>query len=98
MNKSHKSIWNAALGTWVAVSEVVSSRGKRTSSVVAAATLLLAAGASVSAQTVMPTGNYTSTNALTASPWNAGSQLTIGNTGIGDIQVLGAGQVSVSGT
>ncbi|MDB5828255.1 MAG: autotransporter outer rane beta-barrel protein, partial [Variovorax sp.] len=42
MNTSYRSVWNHALGAWVAVSEVTRSRGKRSGSAVAiaAATLL----------------------------------------------------------
>lgn len=29
MNKSYRSIWNEALGAWVAASEVTKARGKR---------------------------------------------------------------------
>jgi len=29
MNKSYRSIYNEALGTWVAVSEIDSARGKK---------------------------------------------------------------------
>ena len=32
MNKSYRSIWNEALGAWVAASELTSARGKRSSS------------------------------------------------------------------
>ena len=32
MNKAYKSVWNEALGAWVAVSEIETSRGKRGSS------------------------------------------------------------------
>ncbi|MBD9665368.1 autotransporter outer membrane beta-barrel domain-containing protein [Variovorax sp. VRV01] len=42
MNKIHCSVWNAALGTWVAVSELSRRRGRSASSTVAAATCLLA--------------------------------------------------------
>jgi len=28
MNRAYRSIWNQALGTWVAVSELASARGK----------------------------------------------------------------------
>ncbi|MBC7393167.1 MAG: hypothetical protein H7340_07520, partial [Variovorax sp.] len=32
MNTSYRSVWNHALGAWVAVSEVTRSRGKRSGS------------------------------------------------------------------
>jgi hypothetical protein len=48
MNKSYRSVYNEALGAWVATSEVTSSRGKKSSSPVAAgvvALVLMLAGA-----------------------------------------------------
>ncbi len=50
MNKSHRSIWNSALGAWVAVSENTHARGKKSRRAVAlavgAASLLMTAGPS----------------------------------------------------
>ena len=43
MNKSYRSVWNHALGAWVAVSEITAARGKRSSGV---ATVLVAVGLS----------------------------------------------------
>ncbi|WP_415868577.1 ESPR-type extended signal peptide-containing protein, partial [Burkholderia ubonensis] len=37
MNKSYRTMWNAALGAWVAVSELVAARGKRKKSAMARA-------------------------------------------------------------
>ncbi|MBC8726679.1 transporter, partial [Paraburkholderia sp. 31.1] len=49
MNKSYKSVWNEALGTWIAASELASARGKASRSVVlkgiAAVALITAAQA-----------------------------------------------------
>ncbi|WP_416352333.1 ESPR domain-containing protein [Variovorax sp. RTB1] len=74
MNKTHKSIWNSSLGAWVAVSEVVRSRGKTKSAVGATALALVGAfGGQAVAQTIAVTGGINSTNPQTASPWNAGS-------------------------
>lgn len=44
MNKTYRSVWNHALGAWVAVSELTTARGKRSGGV---ATVLVAAGLSV---------------------------------------------------
>ncbi|WP_418115963.1 autotransporter outer membrane beta-barrel domain-containing protein [Variovorax sp. NFACC27] len=44
MNTIYRSVWNAALGTWVAVSEVSHRRGRRASSITAAVGLLVLAG------------------------------------------------------
>lgn len=42
MNSTYKSIWNESLGAWVATSELCKARGKRSSSSVLAAGLLIA--------------------------------------------------------
>ncbi|WP_205704451.1 ESPR domain-containing protein [Burkholderia stabilis] len=49
MNRAYRSIWNESLGTWVAVSELASARGKPKKSKVvqAAAVAVLALGAQV---------------------------------------------------
>jgi outer membrane autotransporter protein len=44
MNLSYRSVWNAALGAWVAVSEISRACGKRSSSTLAASTALLLLG------------------------------------------------------
>ena len=49
MNTIYRSVWNAALGTWVAVSEVSHRRGRRASSLTAAVCLLALAGLSTGA-------------------------------------------------
>ncbi|BEP65225.1 hypothetical protein GmRootV213_57790 (plasmid) [Variovorax sp. V213] len=43
MNKSFRSIWNEALGAWVAASEVCTARGKNSSSITIGAALLATA-------------------------------------------------------
>lgn len=43
MNKSFRSIWNEALGAWVAASEVCTARGKKSSSITIGAALLATA-------------------------------------------------------
>lgn len=93
MNRSFKSIWSQALGTWVAVSEATRARGK-TSSVCAALlpAVLLALSVPAGAQSIALTGDTVSTNPLTPSPWSAGP-LTIGNTGTGTLSVLGGARV-----
>ncbi|WP_249214398.1 ESPR domain-containing protein [Burkholderia cenocepacia] len=47
MNKSFKSIWNEALGAWVAASELDRARGKRVASSRRAAEHVAQAGAAV---------------------------------------------------
>jgi trimeric autotransporter adhesin len=47
MNKSYRSLWNEALGAWVAVSEISSARGKRGGGAMASAFHLLAVPAAV---------------------------------------------------
>ncbi|WP_162588885.1 ESPR domain-containing protein [Variovorax sp. RA8] len=49
MNKSYRTVWNEALGAWVAASEITKARGKRSRSgaVVAAAVVLVALGGRV---------------------------------------------------
>ena len=50
MNKSYRSIWNEALGAWVAASELTSGRGKKSSSrVLAVAAIALVAAGQVGA-------------------------------------------------
>lgn len=46
MNKSYRTVWNEALGAWVAASEITKARGKRSRSgtVVAAAAMVLVLG------------------------------------------------------
>ncbi len=44
MNTIYRSVWNVALGAWVAVSEVSHRRGRQASSVTAAVCLLVVAG------------------------------------------------------
>ncbi|MES2580770.1 MAG: autotransporter outer membrane beta-barrel domain-containing protein, partial [Pseudomonadota bacterium] len=51
MNRSYKSVWNAALGAWVAVSEITRAAGKRSSATVVAGTVaLLLTGMALDAQ------------------------------------------------
>ena len=53
MNKSFKSIWNEALGAWVAASELDRARGKRVASSLDASAHAASAGGSTHAS--MPT-------------------------------------------
>ncbi|MDQ7958330.1 MAG: ESPR-type extended signal peptide-containing protein, partial [Pseudomonadota bacterium] len=94
MNKTYRSVWSDALGAWVAVSELAPSRGKRSGSVVASVALLLFAGAPAWAQTITSSGDVTSSFAQTASPWNAGGSLDIGNAAAGGLALAGGAQVS----
>jgi hypothetical protein len=43
VNKSFRSVWSEALGVWVAVSEVCTARGKKSSSITIGAGLLATA-------------------------------------------------------
>lgn len=45
MNKTYRSVWNQALGTWVAVSELAHANGKRSSSTIAIAAVAVLLGA-----------------------------------------------------
>lgn len=45
MNRSFRSIWNAALGAWVATSEICSARGKKSSGVAVGTAALVAVAA-----------------------------------------------------
>ncbi|WP_366518650.1 ESPR domain-containing protein, partial [Neorhizobium sp. SHOUNA12B] len=40
MNRSFRSVWNEALGAWVAASEVCAARGKKSSSATLGAVVL----------------------------------------------------------
>src|SRR5690349_7464643 len=64
MNKSYRSIWNEALGAWVAASETTRARGKRGGSRVA-----LAAAASVLG--LLSTSAQAQSVNCNVSPWNA---------------------------
>ena len=57
MNKSYRSVWNRALGAWVAVSEVDRARSGRGASVVVLAAALLSAGGAAVAQPVYADGD-----------------------------------------
>jgi trimeric autotransporter adhesin len=65
MNKVYKSVWNEALGAWVAVAESAAARGKKTSSKTRAslglsAVALAGAGLGLSSTSALalPAGNY----------------------------------------
>jgi len=91
MNISHRSIWNAALGAWVAVSEITRACGKRS---VGAVTLALACS-SVGAQAVSIDGGASATVPGTyTSPWAITGTLTVGDIGQGTVTVGGGATVS----
>ncbi|HWU98741.1 MAG TPA: autotransporter domain-containing protein [Oxalicibacterium sp.] len=89
MNTSHRSIWNAALGAWVAVSEITRACGKRSGSVVALAASI--ACSSVGAQTVIENDDVVTVSGTHGSPWNLGGDLLLSN---GTLTVESGGQVS----
>ncbi len=84
MNTSYRSVWNHALGAWVAVSEVTRSRGKRSGSTVAIVAAALigglgATGALAQSTTYSATGPYN--NPINAS---GGVTLTVAPTVVAD--------------
>ena len=84
MNTSYRSVWNHALGAWVAVSEVTRSRGKRSGSTVAIVAAALigglgATGALAQATSYGATGTYP--NPINAS---GGVTLTVAPTAVAD--------------
>jgi autotransporter adhesin len=50
MNRSYRTVWNDALGAWVAASEVTKARGKRSSKAVAALMTIVVVAASFSGE------------------------------------------------
>jgi outer membrane autotransporter protein len=93
MNISHRSIWNAALGAWVAVSEVTRTCGKRS---VGAVTLVMAGLLSASGASVAQTTDW---NAGGGGDWNTGGNWAAGTpTGATAARLINAGdQVTLSG-
>jgi fibronectin-binding autotransporter adhesin len=89
MNTTYRSIWNAALGAWVAVSEITRACGKRS---IGTVTLALACS-SVEAQVTID-GGASETVLGTQSPWNIGAPLTVGNFNTGTLTVSNGGTVS----
>jgi len=93
MNTTHRSIWNAALGAWVAVSEVTRACGKRSGAAVALVLIGSSVCSSVGAQAVID-GASVIVPDTQSSPWNIAGTLTVGNTGIGALTVSDGGVVS----
>lgn len=79
MNRAYRSIWNESLGTWVAVSELASARGKPKKSKVvqAAAVAVLALGAQVHDAHAQYVANASSSA-------TQGASIAIGSAGGGD--------------
>lgn len=97
MNTTHRSIWNAALGAWVAVSEITSACGKRSGGAAVALVLLGASVcSSVGAQNVVLEGISHTVPGSQSSPWTMTGSLTVGNTGTGALTVSNGGTVSSS--
>ena len=91
MNTSYRSLWNSALGAWVAVSEISRACGKRS---VGAVGLALAC-CPVAAQSVSIDGGASQTVPGTyASPWAITGTLTVGDTGQGTLTVGSGATVS----
>ncbi|MGJ7485876.1 autotransporter outer membrane beta-barrel domain-containing protein [Variovorax sp. LT2P21] len=77
MNKSYRSVWNHALGAWVAVSEIDRARsGGRGASVVVLAAALLATGAAVAQTIVYPDGSNTTAGLALASGTNTALEVS----------------------
>ncbi|AMM24554.1 ESPR-type extended signal peptide-containing protein [Variovorax sp. PAMC 28711] len=105
MNKSYRSIWNEALGAWVAASEAVKSQGKRSGSIaLIATTLAMGSSLAMAGDVVQTTGGTlgatatgTSAIALGNNAQAAGTSMTAigGSAGTGttgqDIVVIGNG-------
>ena len=96
MNKAYKSIWNSALGAWVAVSELSRCAGKHSGAVVtlAAPILLLSLSGAAYAQ-VTSTGNVIPSPG--PSPWTAPGDLYIGSTLGSTLSIQNGATVTVSG-
>lgn len=98
MNKSYRSVWNHALGAWVAVSEVDRARGGgRGASVVVLAAALLAGGAE--AQTVVyPAGTNQTAGLTLASGTDTALEVTAAGTSATQSGVIdGDGGLSKTG-
>lgn len=103
MNRSYKSIWNEATGTFVAVAENVNTKGKRSSSVrkggilAAVGALTLSATAAMAAVVIPENGNE-----INFTTPNGSINFTTGGSivGLSDLTisgVLSADQITVGG-
>ncbi len=89
MNNTFRTVWNAAIGAWVAVSETTHARGKRSSSCVrsgrGASAVLLAAGlfgsATVSWADCTVAGNVITCIGATPGPVTVDNGAVLNNTG-----------------
>ena len=92
MNKTYRSVWNHALGAWVAVSEITAARGKRTGGL---ANVLVAAGLSVLATSgVAQTVDYNDGDIQSGAIDTTPSNVTLNSLGAGTATQSGA----ISGT
>ena len=90
MNKSYRSVWNHALGAWVAVSEIARARGKSTASAVGIASVILCLGATPAlAGEGGAGGNPATATELYAG--NGGEPIVAGGRMIGAVGVGGSG-------
>jgi hypothetical protein len=112
MNISHRSLWNSALGAWVAVSEATRGRGKRSGggSAVLAGAVLLLMGSVPTLGFAQSTWNKTTASAwATAGNWTGGlpganTAVTVSqgtaqitaNTAIGSLAGTAGGTITVS--
>ncbi|MBN3805707.1 hypothetical protein GXB81_22010 [Paraburkholderia sp. Ac-20336] len=77
MNKSYKSVWNEALGAWVAASEHTVARGKRSKSTVS----------SVLASAVVAVAGVSAASGVFAAPYTVGGGVTDQNTTGGAVAI-----------
>ncbi|QSI30579.1 autotransporter outer membrane beta-barrel domain-containing protein [Variovorax sp. RKNM96] len=105
MNRTYKSLWNAATGAWVAVSENASARGKRsrsrvhTSHAVAALLAVGAFGMSGSAQAnCVTTGAVIDCSGVSATPVYMDKSAVLNNTGTLGQSTLGTTGVTTNAT
>ncbi len=94
MNISHRSIWNSAIGAWVAVSEITRARGKRSGGAVA---LALACSSVWAADVTIDNNSNETVPGSQTSPWNINGNLLLGNAGNGTLTVSTGGTVSSIG-
>jgi hypothetical protein len=99
MNRSYRTVWNEALGAWVAISEISSARGKKSSSKVTLAAA--AVGVLVGLMGVVPmaaqaTGSWNADNTnLQVNGGNGGNISIAGVTPGANASVGAAGDIAI---
>jgi T5SS/PEP-CTERM-associated repeat protein/autotransporter-associated beta strand protein len=97
MNITHRSIWNAALGAWVAVSEITRACGKRNGGTVTLVLVGASVCTSVGAQTIID-GAVVTVPDTQSSPWNISDELWVGEHDHGTLTVSGGTVSNTYGT